>query len=284
MQSFWIVFQKLLYLWTAMFQNLAYRQYSICGSPTGCLPSLTTTVARGFAIVHNLSQHSALLSAISSVIMDSHCWRLKGSDWNIMSIRRIRYCDDQYSICSNPTGCLPTLTTTVARGLVIVHNLSQHSALLSAISSVIMDSHCWRLKVSDWNIMSSRRIRYCDDKYSICGSPTGCLSARATTPARGVAVVHNLSQHSALLSAISSFIANLYIWRLKVSDINTIGQRPMASIIQSPATSLKGSDRYSLRHRRRSNTEIYPFSQSLKGSYRFSFIHQSNSEIQWLNH
>ena len=190
----------------------------------------------------------------------------------------------QYSICGSPTGCLPTRTTTSARGFAIVHNLSQHSALLSATSSVTTDSRSWRLKISDSNIMRFRRIRYCDNQYSICSSPTGCLPTRTTTPARGVAVVHNLSQHSALLSAISSFIANLYIWRLKVSDINTIGQRPMASIIQSLATSLKGSDRYSLRHRRRSNTDIYPFSQSLKGSYRFSIIHQFNSEKQWLNH
>ena len=215
MQSFWNTIQKLLYLWTAMFQNLAYRQYSICGSPTGCLPTRTISAARGFAIVHNLSQHSALRLAISSFATNSRSWRLKVSDSNIMRFRRFRYCDDQYSICGSPTGSLPTRTTTAARGFAIVHNLSQHSALLSAISSFITNSHCRRLKVS---------------------------------------------------------------------DRNTIGQRPMASIIQSLTTSLKGSDRYSLRHRRMSNTDIYSFSQSLKGSYRFSNIHQFNSEKQWLNH
>ena len=190
----------------------------------------------------------------------------------------------QYSICSSPTGCLIWYCDTIARGVAVEHNLSQHSALLSAISSFITNSHCRRLKVSNRNIMRFCRIRYCDRQYSICSGPTGCLPTRTTTPARGVAVVHNLSQHSALLSSISSFISNLYILRLKVSDRNTIGQRPMASIIQSLATSLKGSDRYSLRHRRRSNTDIYPFSQSLKGSYRFSNIHQFNSEKQWPNH
>ena len=201
-----------------------------------------------------------------------------------MRFRRFRYCDDQYSICGSPTGSLPTRTTTAARGFAIVHNLSQHSALLSAISSFITNSHCRRLKVSDRNIMCFRRIRYCDNQYSICSSPTGCLPSLTTTIARGFAVVHNMSQHSALLSAISSFITNSHCRRLKVSDRNTIGQRPMASIIQSLTTSLKGSDRYSLRHRRMSNTDIYSFSQSLKGSYRFSNIHQFNSEKQWLNH
>ena len=121
-------------------------------------------------------------------------------------------------------------------------------------------------------------------QYSICSSPTGCLIWYCDTIARGVAVVHNLSQHSALQSAISSVTTDLRVRRLKVSDRNTIGQRPVASILQLLATSLKGSYRYSLRHRRRSNTDIYPFSQSLKGSYRFAIIHRFNSEIQWLNH
>ena len=267
-----------------MLQKMGCRQYSICSSPTGCLIWYCDTIARGVAVVHNLSQHSALQSAISSVTTELCNWRQKDSDRNIMHSGRIRCCDDQHSICCSPTGCLIWYCNTIARGVAVVHNLSQHSALLSAISSFIANLYILRLKVSDRNIMRFRKIRYCDDPYSICGSPTGCLPTRTTSAARGAAVVHNLSQHSALLSAISSVTTDSYCWRLKVSDRNTIGQRPMASIIQSLTTSLKGSDRYSLRHRRRSNTDIYPFSQSLKGSYRFSIIHQFNSEKQWLNH
>ena len=190
----------------------------------------------------------------------------------------------QYSICSSPTGCLIWYCDTIARGVAVVHNLSQHSALQSAISSVTTELCSWRLKDSDRNIMHSGRIRCCNDQHSICSSPTGYLIWYCNTIAHGVAVVHNLSQHSALQSAISSVTTELRDRRLKVSDRNTIGQRPVASILQLLATSLKGSYRYSLRHRRRSNTDIYPFPQSLKGSYRFAIIHRFNSEIQWLNH
>lgn len=117
----------------------------------------------------------------------------------------------------------------------------------------------------------------------ICCSLTGCLPTQTTTVARGVAIVHNLSQHFALLSAMSSVIENWHRWRLKVSDRNTIGHRPIAITNQSLIPSLKGSYRYSLRHRRRSNIDIYTYFQSLKDSYRFAINHQFNLQKQWLN-
>ena len=107
-----------------------------------------------------------------------------------------------------------------------------------------------------------------DSPYSICCSPSGCLSALVSLIARGVAVGQDLFQPFRLSSRAATFgdlpipkgavkkAVGLYMfWRavppdganmsLKGSDISTVGHRPtLIPPIQSPSSSLKGSYRF----------------------------------------
>ena len=131
--------------------------------------------------------------------------------------------------------------------------------------------------------------------YSICRSLTGCRPSRrvvapqgaarrvnllqpfrlsgdySSSIAHGVAIEHYLSRHSVPDSNTASFYG---MQSLKGSYIYCLWHRHWQMATTTHTTSLKGSDRYTLRHRRRFSMASQL--ASLKGSDRFELNHSCN--------
>ena len=131
--------------------------------------------------------------------------------------------------------------------------------------------------------------------YSICCSPSGCCPSREAIAPQGTARRVNLLQPFRLSGDYSSSIAQCvaiehYLSRHSVPDSNTasfdgiqslkgsyiycLWHRHWQMATTTHTTSLKGSNRYTLRHRRRFSMAS-PLA-SLKGSDRFELNHSCN--------
>lgn len=129
--------------------------------------------------------------------------------------------------------------------------------------------------------------------YSICCSPSGCCPSReaiapqgtavgvdmsqpfrlfgdSSSITHGVAIEHYLSQHSVLYSNATSFGGRQ---SLEGSDRYCWWHRHWLKVRTATIQSLKGSNKHTLRHRRRIIPDHLQ-SLSLKGSYRYCLWHR----------
>ena len=106
-------------------QNLSKLQYSLCCSPSGCLPSRMAVNSQGDAIGENLLRHS-VPSSIVELFRGGQGLQCSG-----------RYSLLRYSFCSSPSGCLPPRVAVNSQGAAIGENLLRHSVPLGgAIQSL----------------------------------------------------------------------------------------------------------------------------------------------------
>ena len=160
------------------------------------------------------------------------------------------------SFCCSLSGCLPSREAVNSQGAAIGENMFQHFVLLSVAG---LFSGRQSLQGSD---------RYFLLRYLFCCSPSGCLPSREAVNSQGAAVGENMFQHFVLPSVAELFSrerslqgSGRYFQRYRCKMRRSV---PSCGAVQS----LKGLDRYSLRHGRR----IAPAdtsSMSLQGSNRY---------------
>ncbi len=239
--------------------NWGWASYSICRSLTGCCPSREAIAPQGTAVGADMSQPFRLFGDYSS---------------------------------------------SIAHGVAIEHYLSRHSVPDSNTASFdgmqsLKGSYIYCLWHRHWQMATTTHTTSLkgSDRFEdeICRSLTGCRPSRRVVAPQGAARRVNLLQPFRLSGDYSSSIAQCvaiehYLSRHSVPDSNTASFDGMQSLKGSyiyclwhrhwqmatttHTTSLKGSNRYTLRHRRRFSMAS-PLA-SLKGSDRFELNHSCN--------
>ena len=174
----------------------------------------------------------------------------------------------QYSFCVSLSGCLSAHVSDNPQGAAIGENIFQHF-VLSTIAG--LSSREQSLKGSNrYTLRHGRRIISADhpspslkDTES-CVSLSGCMPSRVADNPQGAAIGENIFQHFVL-----STIAGLSSREQSLKGSNRYTLRHSRRIIPAEhlSSSLKGSNRYTLRHGRRIIPSDHP-SPSLKGSDR----------------
>ncbi len=156
--------------------------------------------------------------------------------------------------CCSPSGCLPSRVAVNSQGAAIGEYLLRHFVPFS-IAELFSGGE---------SLQSSGR--YFLLQYSFCCSPSGCLPSRVAVNSQGAAIGEYLLRHFVPFSVAELFSGGV---SLKGSDRYFLRHRRRILPANTPSMSLKGSDRYFLRHRRRIVPASTP-SMSLKGSDKYS--------------